>query len=237
MSTGYKNHRNLIVVAMALLAGSLNLQAAESYPKAQGGSITLPAGDLSFADNVVRFDEGQPRALSNGARNPSAALGRPDRPVSGDLAVLELASVTLGCRGSIILEFKDNALIDVAGPDLHIWEVGKDIEPTNLAISNDAKHWIDVGKIFGSTASVDITDYVQPGENFRFVRLTDSECKGMNNNWPGADIDAVAAVGSAERIVFEAGILFDFDKAVLTDEARQVLSGFAENMQGKKHCE
>jgi len=221
-------------LAVALLAGAAGAQTPASYPKAQGGSITLPAGELSFADRVVRFDEGQPRALQDAARNQNAALGRPDRPKSGDLALLQMASITLGCRGSIVLEFTDNALIDIPGPDLHVWEVGDDIEPTMLAISQDGKNWLQVGTISGSTASLDIADRTRPGDSFRFVRLTDAECRGVNHEWPGADIDAVAAVGSAERFVFEAGVLFAFDEATLSDEARRVLSRFAEQMQGRQ---
>src|SRR5207247_2910316 len=113
---------------------------------------------------------------------------------------------------------------------LYGFEVGPDIEPTDLAISRDGQEWIRVGKISGGTAAIDIASYVKPGDVFHYVRLTDlkSACSGR---WPGADIDAVGAIGSALQISLNAAVLFDFDKSVIKAEARPELHRTAEQIK------
>ncbi len=93
------------------------------------------------------------------------------------------------------LKFVDNVLIDVPGPDLYVFEVGPAVQPTELSISNNGATWINIGKISGGTAEVDISQFVKPGDEFYFVSVTDlkSDCSG---EFPGADIDAVGAIGS-----------------------------------------
>ncbi len=182
------------------------------YPDGHGGRVFLPLEDISFADEVISFDHGQPRAIPS-ASDSSQALGIPDYD-----SVNIKGFVSLGCKGSLVLHFKDNALVNIKGPDLYVFEVGKYIEATELSVSKDGRRWIKVGKIKGGKASVDIGDSVKPGEVFHYVRLTDlgDECRG---NWPGADIDAVAAIGSGRHISLKSSVLFSFDKAVLKPEA------------------
>jgi len=62
-----------------------------------------------------------------------------------------------------VLRFTDNALIDVPGPDLWVFEVGPSVEPTEVAISRDWTAWIDVGKIAGGTAGLDIGQVREAG--------------------------------------------------------------------------
>jgi OOP family OmpA-OmpF porin len=126
----------------------------------------------------------------------------------------------------LTLKFSDNVLVDIEGPDLYVFEIGPAIEPTNLAISKDGQEWIEIGKISGGRADVDISPFVKPGETFRFIRLTDlkTEC---GSAWPGADIDAVGAIGSAIRISLKSSVLFDFDKSTLKPEAAEELHGVA----------
>jgi hypothetical protein len=59
--------------------------------------------------------------------------------------------VTLGCGGELVPRFEDNALIDVAGPDLYVFEIGPEVGPTGLAVSNDGEDWIRVGRISGGS--------------------------------------------------------------------------------------
>jgi len=227
----HKRHFVYFLTACALMIpphSSAEAQTAKSYPKAQGGVIDLPSGDISFADRVHRFDEGNPPSKRNAARNPESILGPTDRPKSASQDKLEATTLTLGCHGSITLEFTDNALIDIAGPDLHIWEAGDDIEATFVEISRNGEDWTKIGMVSGSTASLDISGHAVKGVSYRFVRLTDAKCASRGGNWPGADIDAVAAVGSAERFVFDAGVLFEFDEATLSSEALTILTQFSD---------
>lgn len=212
----------LATLSTISLVAAAAAQTPRDYPKAQGGTITLPAGAISFADRVIRFDEGDPPSKRNDARNPEAVLGPPDRDAAG-----EGAALTLGCRGSIVLEFADNALIDVEGPDLHVWEVGDDMEPTEVAISRDGRAWTEVGSISGGTASLDIAEAIEGSASYRYVRITDRDCQSRGGRWPGADIDAVAAVGTAARIVLDNSVLFSVDEAALSEQARQALDDLA----------
>ncbi len=124
--------------------------------------VYLPLGNLSFADSVVSFQPGRPTG-----RTPEKGLG----PAQGNANAFTDCAV-LGIEGVMTLFFKDNAILDVNGPDIYVFEIGE-IEPTNLEISKNGVDWINVGKIDGGTAFVDIKDYVKPGETFNYVRFTD----------------------------------------------------------------
>ncbi len=150
--------------------------------------MTLPQGDKSFADAVVSYTSGTGR-IESSASDPQAILGPPD--FSGD--VDDGSFLTLGCDGSVTLRFTDNALIDVAGPDLYIFEVGPKVEGMTLAISDDGTTWIDLGGISGGRAEVDLAGLVDADTSFRFVRLTDDGI-GCGTRFAGADVDAVAAI-------------------------------------------
>jgi hypothetical protein len=77
-----------------------------------------------------------------------------------------------------------------------IVECGGQIEPTRASISDDGEKWIDVGVARGSRSAIDIAPFVREGQRFRYVRLIDAKA-GLSNRtrWPGADIDAVGAIG------------------------------------------
>jgi OOP family OmpA-OmpF porin len=198
--------------------------AGKEYPDGHGGFVYFPAGDISFADEVVSFVKGNPSAGDNDSQ-PEETLGIPDYdPATED------HYTTLGCGGVLTLRFTDNVLVDIEGPDLYVFEIGPAIEPTDLAISKDGQEWINIGRISGGRADVDISPFVDPGERFYFVRLTDlkTDCRGA---WPGADIDAVGAIGSAVRISLESSVLFDFDKWTLKPEAADELHRAAQKIK------
>ncbi len=94
-------------------------------------------------------------------RAPKGTLG----PAQGRLLTLQDCA-TLGIKGILTLYFEDNAITDVNGPDIYVFEIGQ-IEPTNIEISKNGVDWIDVGKIEGGTAGLDIHDFVQPGDTFQ----------------------------------------------------------------------
>ena len=87
---------------------------------------------------------GSPASFRERDRDPKQGLGIPDYDESEDKNY-----VTLGCGGVLTLRFVDNGLIDIPGPDLYVFEIGPDVEPTNLAISEDGATWIEVGAIKG----------------------------------------------------------------------------------------
>ena len=104
--------------------------------------------------------------------------------------------MTSGCGGVLTLRFTDNVLVDIPGFDLYVFEIGPMTEPSHVEISADGDRWIDIGNIEGGTAAIDIGPHVKAADIFRYVRLTDlkSDC---DSAYPGADIDAVGAIGAS----------------------------------------
>ena len=160
----------------------------QEYEDTKGNKVMVPCGELAFASRVVSFYEGSPKNKRPANANPDNILGEPNYRKASNYCI------TLGCEGSIVIEFTHVRLVDIDGVDLYVFEVGPAVEDTKLEISKNGRTWIDIGRIKGGKTSVDIADYVSYGDQFRFVRLTDlkSACGGST---PGADIDAVAAIG------------------------------------------
>jgi OmpA-OmpF porin, OOP family len=202
-----------------LLTGTLPAQQSKQYNNGHGGKITLPLGDVSFADKVVSYRPGNPAPLATHAI-PEKAIGVADfneMQVSG--------FVSLGIGGELVLAFTDNALINTEGPDLFVFEVGKYVEETYLYVSKDGRKWKNTGKIGGGNVLVDIGDSTLPGEIFTYVKLVDAgtTAKKGDLKWPGADIDAVAAIGSARQLSFNAIYLFNTGESKLKPGAKQQL--------------
>ena len=152
-------------------------------------------------------------------------LGEPDVLQGYDIE--DITGIhSLGLGGTITVQFTDNALTDVNGPDLYIFEIGQ-IEPTDLEISKDGKNWIHVGKIDGGVAEVDISPFVKQGELFYYVRLTDLK---MKSGLPGADVDAIAAIGAAMRLNLDSKVLFESGKSILKPEGIAALKKLAHNI-------
>ena len=198
----------------------------KKYPSGNGGEIFLPQGDISFADEVVDFKRGDPDAVTE-ACDSMLSIG------IADFAGVASNFTSLGCGGTLTVRFTDNALINIVGPDLYVFEVGKYIETTQLYVSQDGKKWINVGAISGGVSSVDIGDSVKQGEVFHYAKLEDlkTDCKG---SWPGADIDAIAAIGSGAQINLSTEILFDFDKFDLLNNSKAELDKIVEQIKKQK---
>lgn len=165
------------------------------------GGIEFPAGEISFADEVVLFDPlfgGGPQATRN--TNPAWALGVPNFP-----SQLDNDDVSLGQGGRLTLRFTDNLLTGSgnADPDLHIFEVGPDVEDTFVEVSRDGVTWFEVGKVGGGISSIDIDAFgYDQNDLFQYVRLTDDPNEGgRTGETVGADIDAVGAISSRENFV------------------------------------
>jgi OOP family OmpA-OmpF porin len=110
--------------------------------------IVFPLGAASFADEVSTTRAGQRLDTTKGFP-AERALGVPDKK-----------AVTLGCGGSITLRFVDNAVVDLPGADLYVFEDGPNVEPTRLELSVDGVRWVDVGRIEGGTRELELSGKV-----------------------------------------------------------------------------
>ncbi len=212
----YYKHFVLIMGAILFtLPATAEDTKGKNYPDGHGGTVYFPQGDISFADELVSFTAGDPDAGAASER-PEEVLNIPDYD-----SVQGTKYLSLGCGGVLVVAFTDNVLIDIAGPDLYIFEIGPNIEPTALAISPDGETWTRVGKIDGGKAEIDIAPYVPRGATYRYVKLVDM--KQACGGYPGADIDAVGAIGSATKISLDSSVLFDTGKYELKDSATAAL--------------
>ena len=193
------------------------------------GGIDFPDGASSFADSVIQYNP----SYSSGSTpthpnftDPNEAIGIPDYTGGGS----GTGSVSLGSGGLLELLFVNNVLTNSgsADQDLHIFEVGPDVEDTFVAIrptvntlailvsngysddNNDG--FFDIGKVFGSTSSIDI-DSIFSGFSagtleFDAVQLIDDPAEGSSSGQTvGADIDAVGAITSHQVSVPEPATL------------------------------
>lgn len=193
--------------------------AGFTYFGDNGKAVYLPLGKLSFADRVVAVDHPENKNTA------SYSLGEPDAYATGMNSAMNVHS--MGLKGQLVVKFEDNALVDVNGPDLYIFELGQ-IEPTNLDISEDGETWISVGKISGGVAEVDIHDFVERDALYYYVRLADLE---TSSGIPGADVDAIAAIGSAVRLNLDSQVLFDTGKSELKPEGKDALKELVKSLK------
>ena len=213
-----KNAKNKFLARNNSWIGLADDTLENGYLDAANEMVYLPLGKLSFADSVIEFKPGK-----LDGRTPELSLGPPESLAPDaytDCAVL-------GLGGVLTLFFEDNAIIDVNGPDIYVFELGA-TEPTNLEISKDGQNWITVGQIKGGTASVDIRNHIENGEVFHYVRFTDLQ---TNSTQPGADIDAVAAIGGALRMNLNSAVLFETGKHELKKEGILAIKALADQMK------
>ena len=207
---------------------SPGISASAGFRDAEGNPVTFPRERAHFADRVVDYRVGTPAPLPEG-QDPTTALGPPDyapdkwsRP----------RAVSLGNGGAITLAFGEGALIDGDGPDLFIWEIGPSVEAMSVEISADGKTWIAVGTAPGGACAIDIGPHVSRDDVFHFVRLRDVAFSGGDSDaWPGADIDAVAVLGSSRRVSVPSEVLFAFDRDTLADGAAAELDRLVQSVQ------
>ena len=192
------------------------LTAPLAYAEVYRG-IDFPDGEVSFADELIRYaptHSGGPAPTNANYLDPDEALGIPDYHAP-------YGSVSLGRGGLIELRFIDNRLTNSgsADHDLHIFEVGPDVEDTFVAIKPtpataallgpafdaNGDGYYEVGKVYGSTSSIDI-DALFPGFEpgtlvFHAVQLIDDYNEGGGS---GSTVDAdIDAVGAIESVVLD----------------------------------
>jgi len=189
------------------------------------GGIDFPDGDSSFADIVISYDNtfgGNPAPTFAPYLDPTQALGVPDFG-----GVTNLQSVTLGSGGLLEVGFVDNVLTNSGDTslDLHIFEIGADVEHTFVSIRPTAATalllgagfdtgvpgipatigdgYYEVGFALGSTDSIDIDSFFPVAKagtyTFDAVQLIDDSSMTVSGGPAviGADIDAVGAISSA----------------------------------------
>jgi hypothetical protein len=167
------------------------------YETGQGQTIRFPLGAVAFADRVVRFSP--TTTLDATYADPSQALGSPDYGTDRCPANEE-CYVSLTSGGGLVLEFTNNTLFDGPGHDIAVFEIGPDVEATTVEISVDGRDYIAIGRVEGSSATLDINGRGPQGARYRFVRLTDDPRQGSSSGTtPGADIDAVGAIHAERR--------------------------------------
>jgi len=195
-------------LALILVAGMTSPAYAVIF-----GGIDFPDGVSSFADGVLDYNPDGGGAVPTDADflDPLDALGAPNY-------VAPEGSVSLGDGGFIELEFTDNLLTNSGDVsfDIHIFEVGPDVEDTFVAIKPtaataillipaiydaDTDGFYEIGKVFGATASIDIDAFfpAAPAGTYTFdaVQLIDDTDEGaQTGSTVGADIDAVGAIST-----------------------------------------
>ncbi len=195
------NKKLIIGFVIGLFLGAALPAHATFIGNTQGGT-DFPQGPVSFADSVVGYSPG---IVASGPTTPyqgaSNALGVPDYAgVNSCSTQANCTFVSLGDGGSIILQFIDNKLTGSGNnsSDLWVFEVGPDIEDTFVDISKDGVTWSSVGKVFGSTAGIDLDAFgFGISDLFAYVRLTDDTNEGgQGGATVGADIDAVGAIST-----------------------------------------
>ncbi len=201
------------VIAM-MISTNLYAQIGRTYPDGHGGRLFFPFGDISFADKVISYNSGNP-APSEEDRDPQKAIGIPDYNEEKDINF-----TSLGNGGILVVKFVDNILYDIDGDDLFIFEIGGD-EEFEVYISKNGTDWINVGQGAGVT-KIDIKPFVKPTDIFRYVKLVD--LKTDQGEWPGADIDAVGAIGSTINFQISGNVLFETGKATLNQNKSELIT-------------
>ena len=180
-------------------------------------SIYLPLGKISFADSLIEYKVGVPPPIQK-YRDSVQCLHEPNYK-----NYQTPNFISLGCGGSLTVEFTDNGFMNLPGDDLYLFEVGPSKEPAKVEISQDGKNWVYAGKIAGGKSSIDLTTVGIDDETvFYFLRITDLKtlCKSKS---AGADLDAIGAINSVIKLTIDADVLFDVAKYDLKETAKQSL--------------
>ncbi len=188
-------------------------------------SIYLPLGKISFADKLIEYKVGSPAPIQK-YRDSVQCLHEPNYK-----NYQTPNFISLGCGGSLTVEFTDNGFMNLPGDDLYLFEVGPSQEPAKVEISQNGVDWVYAGKIAGGKSSIDLSNERIDDETvFYFLRITDLKdlCRSKS---AGADIDAIGAINSVIKLTINADVLFDVAKYDLKETAKQDLDSLAKNIQ------
>ncbi len=199
---------SLVVLTSAITMSFSNQASAQVF-----GGINFPDGVSSFADSVITYDcnFGGGQCPAAAFQDPTLALGSPDLDDPVD------HFVSLGTFGLLEVAFVDNRLTNSgdALDDLHIFELGSDVEDTLVAVrptaatalilgasfDANADGFYEVGSVSGGISSVDIDSFFAGYASgvlvFDAVQLIDEFGQtGPTFGTHGADITAVGAISS-----------------------------------------
>ena len=188
-------------------------------------SIYFPLGKISFADKLIEYKVGTPPPIQK-YRDSVQCLHEPDYRNYQTPNFL-----SLGCGGSLTVEFTDNGFMNLQGDDLYLFEVGPSKEPAKIEISQNGIDWVYAGKIAGGKSSIDLTTAGIDTETvFYFLRITDLKdlCKSKS---AGADLDAIGAINSVIKLTINADVLFDVAKFDLKETAKQSLDSLKTSIE------
>lgn len=205
----------ITIVIMVMFSTAIFAQIGRTYADGHGGRLFFPFGDISFADEVVSFTVGKPAPVK-AAGDPDQALNIPDYDEKNDKNY-----TTLGYGGELVVKFTDNILYDINGYDLFILEIGPSIEPVDVYISKNGVEWISIGRTGGGISKLDISKYVKKTDVFRYVKIVDIK-ERSDGDWPGADIDAIGAIGSSINFQLNSSVLFKTGESTLGEDKTEL---------------
>lgn len=188
-------------------------------------SIYLPLGKISFADKLIQYKVGVPAPIQK-YRDSVQCLHEPNYK-----NYQTPNFISLGCGGSLTVEFTDNGFMNLPGDDLYLFEVGPSQEPAKVEISQNGSDWIYAGTIAGGKSSIDLRkEEIDDETVFYFLRITDLKdlCKSKS---AGADIDAIGAINSVIKLTIDADVLFDVAKFYLKETAKQSLDSLRTSIE------
>lgn len=219
--------KSILIGLILIISTSTFAQIGRTYSDGHGGRIFFPFGDISFADKLVSYKKGNPFQAEEYS-NPQKALNIPDNDGSGDKN-----STGLGHGGELIVKFTDNTLYDIDGYDLYVFEIGGGLEPVDVYISKNGVEWVSVGKTGGGFSKIDISKYVNKTDVFRYVKIVDVK-DDASGKWPGAEIDAVGAIGSSMNFQINSSVLFKSGESTIGDDKSSlyIIGGKIKNIGG-----
>ncbi len=218
---------NFLIISFLLFGNLIFAQkrTGKIYKIDRYNSIYLPLGKISFADKLVEFKVGYPVPIQK-YRDSIECLNEPNYR-----NYQTPNFVSLGCGGSLTVEFTDNGFMNLEGEDLYIFEVGPSQEPAKVEISENGIDWIYAGKIAGGKSSLDLSDVKIDRETvYYFLKITDLKdlCRSKS---AGADIDAIGAINSVIKLTINADVLFDVAKYDLKETAKQALDSLKSSIE------
>lgn len=149
--------------------------------------VKMPMGERSFADGMVNYHFGTSTDKAD-LLKPFLyeAIGEPNSSKHS------IRSHLTGCKGLLTLAFTDNVLVDGPGVDLYVFNGGKIFYNMLVYVSEDGYDWIQVDYVGKDQPAVDLSPFVSPKQQFRYVKLIHQGGCSYRGNY----IDAVGAINT-----------------------------------------